>query len=66
MLRRCAPFPSRLQPGGEWSAFYGAVRDWIERELPVEMKSDAVRKLVRYRMGAKLKSKGSGSGCLKK
>lgn len=36
-------------------ASYAAVRDWIARELQVEMKYDAVRKLVRYKLGAKLK-----------
>ncbi len=34
---------------------YGAVRDWIEAELGVAMQYETVRKLVRYRLGAKLK-----------
>ena len=39
----------------EGFASYGAIRDWIEAELGVRMQYDAVRKLVRYRLGAKLK-----------
>jgi transposase len=41
------------EPAGFGS--YGEVRDWIEAELGVGMQYDAVRKLVRYRLGAKLK-----------
>jgi transposase len=36
-------------------ASYGEVRTWIEGELGVAMQYEAVRKLVRYRLGAKLK-----------
>lgn len=36
-------------------ASYKEVQAWIARELGVEMRYDAVRKLVRYRLGAKLK-----------
>jgi transposase len=36
-------------------ASYQAVRDWIAQELQVEMKYDTVHKLVRYKLGAKLK-----------
>lgn len=39
----------------EGFASYQAVRDWIGRELEVEMKYDTVHKLVRYKLGAKLK-----------
>jgi transposase len=41
------------QPAGFGS--YGEVRDWIEQELGVAMQYETVRKLVRYRLGAKLK-----------
>jgi transposase len=34
---------------------YGEIRDWIEQELGVPMQYEAVRKLVRYRLHAKLK-----------
>ena len=34
---------------------YGAVQAWVREKLQVEMKYDAVRKLVRYKLGAKLK-----------
>ncbi len=39
----------------EGFASYGAIRDWIEQELGVAMQYEAVRKLVRYRLRAKLK-----------
>lgn len=41
------------QPAG--FGCYGEVRDWIEQELGVAMQYETVRKLVRYRLGAKLK-----------
>lgn len=34
---------------------YGEIRDWIEAELGIVMEYETVRKLVRYRLGAKLK-----------
>lgn len=36
-------------------ASYQAVRDWIERELEVAMQYGTVHKVVRYKLGAKLK-----------
>lgn len=39
----------------EGFASYGAIRDWIAAELGVAMQYEAVRKVVRYRLGAKLK-----------
>ena len=36
-------------------AAYAAVQNWLRDNLQVEMTDDAVRKLVRYKLGAKLK-----------
>jgi transposase len=41
------------EPAGFGS--YGEIRDWIEADLGVALEYETVRKLVRYRLGAKLK-----------
>jgi transposase len=41
------------QPGG--FASYGAVQTWLAETLGIQMEYQAVHKLVRYKLGAKLK-----------